>query len=71
MVTAQLESMDAKNNDISGLPRQQPPVSFRPPDQFRHFLIGQMAEWSNAHAWKACDAAMYPRVRIPLCPPFV
>ena len=32
-------------------------------------LLGQMAEWSNAHAWKACEAAMSPRVRIPLCPP--
>jgi hypothetical protein len=31
---------------------------------------GQMSEWSNEHAWKACVAAMLPRVRIPLCPPF-
>ena len=30
---------------------------------------GQLAEWSNAHAWKACEAAMSPRVRIPPCPP--
>ena len=30
-----------------------------------------MAEWSNAHAWKACEAAMSPWVRIPPCPPFL
>ena len=32
-------------------------------------LFGQVAEWSNAHAWKACEAEMSPRVRIPPCPP--
>lgn len=28
-----------------------------------------MAEWSNAHAWKACVGATSPGVRIPLFPP--
>ncbi len=28
-----------------------------------------MAEWSNAHAWKACKSAMASGVRIPLLPP--
>ena len=32
---------------------------------------GEMAEWSNAHAWKACVVATLPRVRIPLSPPHV
>lgn len=30
---------------------------------------GQVAEWSIAHAWKACVGESLPRVRIPLCPP--
>lgn len=30
---------------------------------------GQVAEWSIAHAWKACVRESVPRVRIPLCPP--
>ena len=30
---------------------------------------GQVAEWSIAHAWKACVGERLPRVRIPLCPP--
>ena len=33
-------------------------------------LQGQVSEWSNEHAWKACVAATSPRVRIPPCPPF-
>jgi radical SAM superfamily enzyme YgiQ (UPF0313 family) len=28
-----------------------------------------VAEWSIAHAWKACVGESLPRVRIPLCPP--
>ena len=32
-------------------------------------LFGGMAEWSNAHAWKACKSAMASGVRIPLLPP--
>ena len=28
-----------------------------------------MAEWSNAHAWKACDGSNHPGVRIPFSPP--
>ena len=53
--------------------RLPPPVllaSLRAPTKNDSFIYGQMAEWSNAHAWKACEAAMSPRVRIPLCPPF-
>ena len=30
-----------------------------------------MAEWSNAHAWKACIRATVSRVRIPFSPPLV
>ena len=30
---------------------------------------GEMAEWSNAHAWKACKVLKPSRVRIPLSPP--
>ena len=30
---------------------------------------GQVPEWSHGLAWKACVAAMSPRVRIPPCPP--
>lgn len=32
---------------------------------------GQVAEWSIAHAWKACVGESLPRVRIPLCPPHI
>src|SRR5437870_13833315 len=32
-------------------------------------LNGEMAEWSIAHAWKACVGETLPRVRIPLSPP--
>ena len=32
-------------------------------------LLGQVAEWSKAHAWNACRRATVSRVRIPLCPP--
>ena len=28
-----------------------------------------MAEWSNAHDSKSCDAGMYPRVQIPFSAP--
>ena len=31
--------------------------------------LGEMAEWSNAHAWKACKVSKPSRVRIPLSPP--
>lgn len=31
--------------------------------------IGEVAEWSNAHAWKACVLATVPWVRIPSSPP--
>ena len=31
--------------------------------------FGEMAEWSNAHAWKACKVLKPSRVRIPLSPP--
>ena len=34
-------------------------------------LDGEMAEWSNAHAWKACKVSKPSRVRIPLSPPFI
>lgn len=30
---------------------------------------GEMAEWFKAHAWKACERATVPRVRISLSPP--
>ncbi len=30
---------------------------------------GQVPEWFNGHAWKACVPAMVPRVRISPCPP--
>ena len=32
-------------------------------------MEGQVAEWSIAHAWKACLGESLTRVRIPLCPP--
>ena len=32
---------------------------------------GEVAEWSMAHAWKACRRASVSRVRIPLSPPAV
>ena len=32
-------------------------------------LPGQVSEWSNEHAWKACVLVTVPRVRIPPCPP--
>ena len=41
------------------------------PDAEDNALQGQVSEWSNEHAWKACVAAMLPRVRIPPCPPFL
>ncbi len=33
-------------------------------------LSGEVAEWSNAHAWKACIGANLSGVRIPPSPPF-
>lgn len=30
-----------------------------------------MAEWSKAHAWRACGSVMAPRVRIPVLPPVI
>lgn len=35
----------------------------------RALTLGEVVEWSKAHAWKACDAVTYPRVRIPPSPP--
>ena len=32
---------------------------------------GEVAEWSNAHAWKACGQVSVPRVRIPVSPPHI
>ena len=32
-------------------------------------MNGEMREWFNRHAWKACVLATAPRVRIPLSPP--
>ena len=32
-------------------------------------LIGEVAEWLKAHAWKACKLLKVSRVRIPLSPP--
>ena len=57
------------------LPRG-PPCSIRPASRridlrrrARRGVNGQVAEWSIAHAWKACVRESVPRVRIPLCPP--
>ena len=33
-------------------------------------IIGEMAEWSNALAWKAGKGETPSRVRIPFSPPF-
>lgn len=30
---------------------------------------GEVPEWLNGHAWKACVSLRVPRVRIPLSPP--
>ena len=51
---------------LSALQPARITVTVRAPTQSR---TGQMAEWSNAHAWKACVLEIAPRVRIPLCPP--
>ena len=32
-------------------------------------LIGEMAEWLKAHAWKACKGVILSWVRIPFSPP--
>ncbi len=32
-------------------------------------IDGEVAEWSKAHAWKACRRAVVSRVRIPSSPP--
>ena len=32
-------------------------------------MIGEMAEWLKAHAWKACLGETLTWVRIPLSPP--
>ena len=32
---------------------------------------GELAEWSKAHAWKACKGATSSRVRISCSPPFL
>ena len=34
-------------------------------------IIGEVAEWLKAHAWKACKRETVSRVRIPLSPPFI
>ena len=31
--------------------------------------FGEMAEWSKAHAWKACKGVILSWVRIPFSPP--
>jgi hypothetical protein len=33
------------------------------------YAYGEVAEWSIAHAWKACLRETVTRVRIPLSPP--
>ena len=33
-------------------------------------IIGEVAEWLKAHAWKACKRETVSRVRIPLSPPY-
>ena len=32
-------------------------------------LIGEVAEWLKAHAWKVCKLLKVSRVRIPFSPP--
>ena len=32
-------------------------------------MIGEVAEWLKAHAWKACKGAILSWVRIPFSPP--
>ena len=32
-------------------------------------IIGEVAEWLKAHAWKACKGAILSWVRIPFSPP--
>ena len=32
-------------------------------------ILGEMAEWFKAHAWKVCVPSQVPWVRIPLSPP--
>ena len=36
----------------------------------RENRCGEVREWSNRHAWKACVPAMGPWVRIPPSPPY-
>ena len=36
---------------------------------FFMLVIGEVAEWLKAHAWKACIRAIVSRVRIPFSPP--
>ncbi len=36
----------------------------------RRTKCGEMPEWSNGHAWKACVRETVPRVRIPVSPPY-
>ena len=55
----------AKLHRLSALRDTKSPISF---DRSLS-CDGQMAEWSIAHAWKACVLEIVPRVRIPLCPP--
>ena len=33
-------------------------------------ILGEMAEWFKAHAWKVCVPSQVPWVRIPLSPPY-
>ena len=63
---------DKPNRPISGflplaltLPVTRPRVKM-PPGENR---CGEVREWSNRHAWKACVPAMGPWVRIPPSPP--
>ena len=34
------------------------------------YFCGEVREWLNRHAWKACVPATVPRVRIPPSPPY-
>ena len=36
---------------------------------FLNKIMGEVAEWLKAHAWKACKGAILSWVRIPFSPP--
>lgn len=52
--------------DARACPLAGPPQSAK----LGHPLLGEMAEWLKAHAWKACVSERVPGVRIPISPPF-